>query len=161
MSKDMFIDVANICLGIAAIFWLGVALLPYMKVTLQQRWYHFGLQSSLGLGPKILFVRILNNLALAQNSQNALEIQSQEQEVLMKLILIFITLLVSFPSLGSSHVARKPMQTNLIRLYMRMPSEMRMIAGYKEERIKNSSRTTIWLDDLRARLKTTNGKIRL
>ena len=53
------------------------------------------------------------------------------------------------------------MQTNLIRLYMRMPSEMRMIAGYKEERMKKSSRTTTWLDDLRARLKTTNGKIRL
>lgn len=35
MSKDMFIDVANICLGIAAIFWLGVVLLPYMKGTLQ------------------------------------------------------------------------------------------------------------------------------
>ena len=79
----------------------------------------------------------------------------------MKLILILTTLLVSLPSLGSSHVARKPMQTNLIRLYMRMPSEMRMIAGYKEERMKKSSRTTIWLDDLRARLKTTNGKIRL
>ena len=34
MKKDMFIDVTNICLGIAAIFWFGVVMLPYMQVTI-------------------------------------------------------------------------------------------------------------------------------
>jgi hypothetical protein len=79
----------------------------------------------------------------------------------MKIILILITLMVSLPTLSSPHVARKPMQTNLIRLYMRMPSEMRMIAGYKEDRLNKPSKTAMWLDNLRDRLKTTNGKIRL
>lgn len=32
MSKDIFIDVANICLGITAIFWFSVVMLPYMQV---------------------------------------------------------------------------------------------------------------------------------
>lgn len=32
MSKDMFIDVTNICLGIVAIFWFSVVMLPYMQV---------------------------------------------------------------------------------------------------------------------------------
>jgi hypothetical protein len=30
MKKDIFIDIANIILGINAIFWFGVAMLPYM-----------------------------------------------------------------------------------------------------------------------------------
>ena len=51
-------------------------------------------------------------------------------------------------------------QTNLIRLYMRMPSEMRMIAGYKEVRVKNDAKST-FLDGLRNRLKSSEGKIRL
>ena len=91
----------------------------------------------------------------------------------MKFLILFTTLIVSFPSLGHTHkiiapaspvetVARVPVQqTNLIRLYMRLPSERRMIAGYKEERVIKQSRASIWADDLRNRLKTTNGKIRL
>ena len=51
------------------------------------------------------------------------------------------------------------MQTNLIRLYMRMPSEMRMIAGYKE--VKPVQNKVSWLDGLRNRLKPTNGQMRL
>lgn len=86
----------------------------------------------------------------------------------MKFLVLFITLIVSLPSMGLSHrtpavdpiEARVPVQqTNLIRLYMRLPSEKRMIAGFKE--IKRPSRSTIWAEDLRNRLKTTNGKIRL
>lgn len=30
MNKDIFIDVTNILLGILAIFWFGIAVLPYM-----------------------------------------------------------------------------------------------------------------------------------
>lgn len=87
----------------------------------------------------------------------------------MKLLVLFITLIASLPSLGHTHkvtsiepVAKKALpQTNLIRLYMRMPSERRMIAGYKEERVKKPSKASLWAEDLRNRLKTTNGKIRL
>jgi hypothetical protein len=32
MSKDIFIDVTNICLGIVAIFLFSVAVSPYMQV---------------------------------------------------------------------------------------------------------------------------------
>lgn len=92
----------------------------------------------------------------------------------MKLLALLITLIVSLPTLGHTHkitfnypdqevrpvAVRKPLQTNLIRLYMRMPSEMRMIAGYKEVRVKESSKTT-WLDGLRNRLKSSNGQLRL
>ena len=89
----------------------------------------------------------------------------------MKLFVLVLALIISLP--GLAHVPRisynahnlqvKPvlmkrqMQTNLIRLYMRMPSEMRMIAGHKE--IKNVSKIS-WLDGLRNRLKTTNGQLR-
>jgi hypothetical protein len=91
----------------------------------------------------------------------------------MKFLVLFITLVVSLPSLGHTHkiiapafpietLVRVPVQqTNLIRLYMRLPSERRMIAGYKEERVIKHSKASIWADDLRSRLKTTNGKIRL
>jgi hypothetical protein len=85
----------------------------------------------------------------------------------MKLIVLFITLMISLPSLGQSHSlsygpdlkvpqvsVRNPIQTNLIRLYMRMPSERRMIAGVKEKR-------SGWLDGLRERLKGTSGKMRI
>jgi hypothetical protein len=30
MKKDIFFDITNIILGIGAIFWFGVAMLPYM-----------------------------------------------------------------------------------------------------------------------------------
>lgn len=53
-----------------------------------------------------------------------------------------------------------PMQTNLIRLLLRMPSEMRMVAGYNEAD-KQKWKTTSWLDGLRNRLKTTEGKQKL
>lgn len=33
MKKDIFIDLTNIFLGIMAIFWFGVVMLPYMHVT--------------------------------------------------------------------------------------------------------------------------------
>ncbi|MBA2403616.1 MAG: hypothetical protein H0V66_02510 [Bdellovibrionales bacterium] len=93
----------------------------------------------------------------------------------MKLFALLITLTVSLPSLGHTHkltfnspnlevkpvLVAKPIQTNLIRLYMRMPSEMRMIAGYKEVRTKQISEDSTWLGGLRNRLKSTNGKIRL
>jgi hypothetical protein len=38
MNKDIFIDVANIFLGINAIFWFGVAMLPYMQGHLSNHW---------------------------------------------------------------------------------------------------------------------------
>jgi hypothetical protein len=92
----------------------------------------------------------------------------------MKLFALLITLIVSFPSLAHTHtlkfnspnievrpvVIRKALQTNLIRLYMRMPSEMRMIAGYKEVRVKEISKTS-FLDGLRNRLKPSSGQLRL
>lgn len=92
----------------------------------------------------------------------------------MKLLALIITLIVSLPTLAHTHkisfdapdlqvkevVARRPIQTNLIRLYMRMPSEMRMIAGYKEVRVKPLEKAS-FLDGLRNRLKPSNGKIRL
>jgi hypothetical protein len=92
----------------------------------------------------------------------------------MKLLALLITLIVSFPSLASTQtlkfnspdievrpvVIRKALQPNLIRLYMRMPSEMRMIAGYKEVRVKEISKTS-FLDGLRNRLKTSSGQLRL
>lgn len=90
----------------------------------------------------------------------------------MKLFVLVLTLIISLPGLAhvqrlsyNAHnlqvkpvVMKRQIQTNLIRLYMRMPSEMRMIAGHKE--IKNISKTS-WLDGLRSRLKTSNGQIRL
>lgn len=33
MRKDIIIDVTNIFLGITAIFWFSVVMLPYMRVT--------------------------------------------------------------------------------------------------------------------------------
>lgn len=54
---------------------------------------------------------------------------------------------------------RRPMHTNLIRLYMRLPSEMRMIAGHKEMGPVQNKVT--WFDGLRNRLKPTNGQMRL
>ena len=92
----------------------------------------------------------------------------------MKLLALLITLIVSLPSLASMQslqfnspnievkpvVIRKALQTNLIRLYMRMPSEMRMIAGYKEVRVKEISKTS-FLDGLRNRLKPSSGQLRL
>jgi hypothetical protein len=85
----------------------------------------------------------------------------------MKLIVLFITLMISLPSLAQTPSlsfgpdlkvpqvsVRNPIQTNLIRLYMRMPSERRMIAGVKEKR-------SGWLDGLRERLKGTSGKMRI
>ena len=92
----------------------------------------------------------------------------------MKLQALLITLIVSLPSLASTQtlkfnspnievrpvVIRKALQTNLIRLYMRMPSEMRMIAGYKEVRVKEISKTS-FLDGLRNRLKPSSGQLRL
>jgi hypothetical protein len=70
----------------------------------------------------------------------------------MKLFALLITFIVSLPTLGATHklnfnqpdlvvrpvAVKKTLQTNLIRLYMRMPSEMRMIAGYKEIGMKKS-----------------------
>lgn len=32
MAKDVFIDVTNIFLGITAIFWFGVVVIPYMQL---------------------------------------------------------------------------------------------------------------------------------
>lgn len=92
----------------------------------------------------------------------------------MKLLALLITLIVSLPSLANTQtlkfnspnievrpvVIRKALQTNLIRLYMRMPSEMRMIAGYKEVRVKEISKTS-FLDGLRNRLKPSSGQLRL
>lgn len=56
-------------------------------------------------------------------------------------------------------VIRKPMQTNLIRLYQGLPSEMRMIAGHKE--VRRIETKVSWLDGLRNRLKPSNGQVRL
>lgn len=85
----------------------------------------------------------------------------------MKLIVLLITLLTSLPSLSKTQslsfgpelkvkqvTVRNPIQTNLIRLYMKMPSERRMIAGVKE---KSSG----WLEGLRERLKGSSGKMRI
>lgn len=95
----------------------------------------------------------------------------------MKLLILMISFFISFQSLASHSVPverlsfneptlnvkkvtlRKSMQTNLIRLYMRMPSEMRMIAGYKE--VKPVQTKVSWLDGLRNRLKPSNGQMRL
>lgn len=92
----------------------------------------------------------------------------------MKLITLVLSVLFSLSALGSVHklsfqapdftvkkvVLAKPFQTNLIRLYQRLPSERRMIAGLMETRIKVVSQTS-YLDGLREKLKSTNGKIRL
>lgn len=94
----------------------------------------------------------------------------------MKLLILIISFFISFQSLASTAlseklllneptlnikkvVIRKPMQTNLIRLYQRMPSEMRMIAGYKE--VKQTETKVSWLDGLRNRLKPSSGQMRL
>lgn len=93
----------------------------------------------------------------------------------MKLITISLSIMFSLSSFGSVErlsfhepelvikkvVIAKPMQLNLIRLYQKMPSERRMIAGFKETKIKELSKTSMYLDDLREKLKSTNGKIRL
>lgn len=55
-------------------------------------------------------------------------------------------------------VIRQPLRINLIRLYLRMPSEMRMIAGYRET--KETAKSS-WPDGLRDRLKSINGQMRL
>ena len=86
----------------------------------------------------------------------------------MKLLTAIITLLVSLSafshthkiSLSSSTALRRPPQTNLIRLYMRLPSEMRMIATNREIRAKQLSKNVSWIDGLRDRLKTSDGKIK-
>ena len=86
----------------------------------------------------------------------------------MKLLAAIITLLVSLSafshthkiSLNSATALRRPPQTNLIRLYMRLPSEMRMIAANREIRAKQLSKNVSWIDGLRDRLKTSDGKIK-
>lgn len=72
----------------------------------------------------------------------------------MKLLLTGLTLLLSLQTLAATVptsnlnfqepmlelkkvTIRKPLPTNLIRLYIRMPSDMRMVAGYKEMRQTN------------------------
>lgn len=72
----------------------------------------------------------------------------------MKLLLTGLTLFLSLQTLASTVptsqlnfqeptmelkkvTIRKPLPTNLIRLYIRMPSDMRMVAGYKEMRPTN------------------------
>ena len=87
----------------------------------------------------------------------------------MKLMTLFLTLMISLPSMGKTQTqsltfesalkvplvsVRNPIQTNLIRLYIRMPSERRMIAGVKEKK-------SGWLEGLRERLKGTSGKMRI
>ena len=71
----------------------------------------------------------------------------------MKIIVICFSLLLCASSFASQEKLnfaepelkllklslRQPLQTNLIRLYLRLPSELRMIAGYKEPK----SSTTI------------------
>ncbi len=90
----------------------------------------------------------------------------------MKVLALIMFLILSFTSKAATEklsfdgpeikvqkvVIREPLRINLIRLYIRMPSEMRMIAGHKET--KESSRTS-WLDGLRGKLKSTNGQLRL
>jgi hypothetical protein len=93
----------------------------------------------------------------------------------LKLLILVISFFISFQTLAATElhtltfneptltlkkiVIRKPMQTNLIRLYQRMPSEMRMIAGYKE--VRTTENKLCWLEGLRHRLKPTNGQMRL
>jgi hypothetical protein len=93
----------------------------------------------------------------------------------LKLLILIISFFIAFQSLAATELhsltfneptlnvkkvaIRKPMQTNLIRLYQRMPSEMRMIAGYKE--VRTTETKVSWLDGLRNRLKPTNGQMRL
>jgi hypothetical protein len=43
---------------------------------------------------------------------------------------------------------------------MRLPSEMRMIAANREIRAKQLSKKVSWIDGLRDRLKTSDGKIK-
>lgn len=93
----------------------------------------------------------------------------------MKLMTLALCLTCSLTSLASTEklsfqepdlkmkkvITMRPMQSNLIRLYLRLPSQKRMIAGFKETRLQEFSKTSLYLDDLRKRLKSTNGKIRL
>lgn len=93
----------------------------------------------------------------------------------MKLLILVISFFISFQTLAATSVnsltfteptmnvkkvaIRKSIQTNLIRLYQRLPSEMRMIAGYKEVRLTETK--VSWLDGLRNRLKPSSGLLRL
>ena len=93
----------------------------------------------------------------------------------MKLITLTLSVIFSLSSFAATEklsfnhpelevkkvVIAKPMQLNLIRLYQKLPSERRMIAGFRESKIEEVSRTSMYLDDLREKLKSTNGKIRL
>jgi hypothetical protein len=76
----------------------------------------------------------------------------KEQEVLMKLSAILVTLMLSIPALGAAQLLHEnlpilkpqmeltlqPLQTDLIRLYMRLPSHRRMIAGFSSAQKKQS-----------------------
>ena len=92
----------------------------------------------------------------------------------MKALLFTLTLLISLPSLSSTHelafhrydvkldtvVMKTPMPVNMIKLYRKIDFEKRMIAGFKASKDETPAKVS-WLDGLRNRLQSTNGKIRL
>lgn len=79
----------------------------------------------------------------------------------MKLSAILVTLMLSIPAMGKAqllheslpllksqmNITLQPLQTDLIRLYMRLPSHRRMIAGYNSAQ-KAQPHCTIEYDDV-------------
>ena len=79
----------------------------------------------------------------------------------MKLSAIIVTLMLSVSVMGKAQllheklpliqpqlkITLQPLQTDLIRLYMRLPSHRRMIAGYSSSK-KEETHCTINYDDM-------------
>lgn len=92
----------------------------------------------------------------------------------MKALFLILSFVFSFSALASKHelsyseakfklervAFKKSLPVNMIKLYRKIDFDKRMIAGYKETKEKNVSKTG-WLDGLRTRLQPTGGKIRL
>jgi hypothetical protein len=92
----------------------------------------------------------------------------------MKALLLSLIMLASLNSLAASHelafhrydvklekvVLKTPMPVNMIKLYRKIDFEKRMIAGFKASKEETPAKLS-WLNGLRNKLQSTNGKIRL
>lgn len=79
----------------------------------------------------------------------------------MKLATIIITIILSSGAMAGGEKLLNPMPKSLIRHYQKMHTQERMIAGNKEKPVRTVNRKPSWSENLRAKLQTTNGKIRL